>query len=460
MTTPTLDELVLLPEPVALQRHFDAQNQRTFLWLLGLCGGWSLIGLAIAIGRGETLAPALFGINVFLSLVLFAARQEPFVGRYVRQIILAYVAFQLAIPFGIRTDHFELSLVGLLPLALVGLRLRPAEHLLLFGASWVATLWRAWSSGGGSGAGASPGEIRPWHIGAFESAVSALVLVCLAAALGLTRREKLNFLVGFRRESARHRERQRMREEIDQARRVQLSMLPQRAPDLSWLEVAAASLPAAEVGGDYYEFFPLGQGRLATVVGDVAGHGLGSGLVLSGLRSCLFLLEDQLAEPVPVFERINKMIRRTSGRRSFVTLACAVIDAGDHTVRVVTAGHPPILHWSARDRAVEEVGRGSLPLGTNLPTAFELLTRPCHPGDLLVLYTDGLIEARDAEGRDYGDLRLARLVGEVAHGAASRTPPVPVTAREMRDAILGDLSNFKGDSEQLDDMTVVVLRMR
>ncbi len=459
MTTPTLDELVLLPEPVALQRHFDAQNQRAFLWLLGLCGSWSLVGLAIAIGRGETLAPALFGINVFLSLVLFAARQEPFVARFVRQIILAYVVFQLVIPFGVRTDQFELSIVGLLPFAMIWLRLRPTEHLLLFGSSWVATLWRAWA-GGSYGAFSNAAEVRPWHIGAFEAAFSGIVLLCLAAALGLTRREKLTFLVGFRRESARHRERQRMREEIDQARRVQLSMLPQRAPDLSWLEVAAASLPATEVGGDYYEFFPLGSGRLAAVIGDVAGHGLGSGLVLSGLRSCLFLLEDDLAEPVPVFERINKMIRRTSGRRSFVTLACAVIDSAEHSVRVVTAGHPPIVHWSARDRAIEEVGRGSLPLGTNLPTHFELEVRPCHSGDLLVLYTDGLIEARDAEGRDYGDERLSRLVAEVARAAGDRRPPAPVTAREMRDAILGDLSNFKGDSEQLDDMTVVVLRLR
>lgn len=459
MTTPTLDELVHLPEPVALQRHFDAQNQRTFLGLLGLCGGWSLVGLAIAIGRGETLAPALLGINVFLSLVLFAARQEPFVGRFVRQIVLAYVAFQLVIPFGIRMDSFELSIVAFLPLAMIWLRLRPAEHLLLFGASWVAMLWRA-GSGAGYGAISAATDVRPWRFGAIEGAVCSFFVICLVAALALTRREKLDFLVRFRRESGRHRERQRMREEIDQARRVQLSMLPQRAPDLPWLEVAAASLPATEVGGDYYEFFPLGAGRLAAVIGDVAGHGLGSGLVLSGLRSCLFLLEDELYEPVPVFERINKMIRRTSGKRSFVTLACAVIDAGEHQVRVVTAGHPPVLHWSARDQAIEEVGRGSLPLGTNLPTHFELEVRPCFPGDLLVLYTDGLIEARDAEGRDYGDVRLSRLVGEVAHGAAVRTPPVPVTAREMRDAILGDLANFKGDSEQLDDMTVVVLRMR
>ncbi len=456
MTTPTLDELVLLPEPVALQRHFDAQNQRTFLWLLGICGTWSLLGLAVAIGRGETLAPALFGLNVFLSLILFAARQEPFVSRYVRQIILGYVAFQLLIPFGLQAERFELSIVGVLPIAMIWLRLRPTEHLLLFGASWVAMLWRAWS--GGTALPAA--EVHPWRLGPFEISVSVLVLVCLGAALGLTRREKLTFLVGFRREFSRQRERQRMRDEIEQARRVQLSMLPQRAPDLTWLEVAAASLPAAEVGGDYYEFFPLGSHRLAVVVGDVAGHGLGSGLVLSGLRACLFLLEEDLAEPVPVFERINRMIRRTSGKRSFVTLACAVIDGAGRSVKVTTAGHPPIVHWSRRNRSVEEIGRGSPPLGTNLPTRFELETRECQPGDLLILYTDGLIEARDAEGRDYGDLRLARLVSEVANAASERKPPAPVTAREMRDAILGDLSNFKGDSEQLDDMTVVVLRMR
>ncbi len=459
MNAPTLDELVHLPEPIALQRHFDAQNQRVFQWILGLFGAWSLVGLAVSIGRGETLSPALLGLNVFLSLVLFAARQEPFVGRFVRQIILAYVLFQLLIPFRLRAEHVEFSVVSLLPLVLVWLRLRPTEHLLLFGSAWIATVWRAWAGSGSSPVG-TLAEVRPWHFGGFEAITTSVVVLCLAAALGLTRRDKLTFLVGYRRESSRHRERQRMREEIDQARRVQLSMLPQKAPDLAWLEVAAASLPATEVGGDYYEFFPLGPSQLVAVIGDVAGHGLGSGLVLSGLRSCLFLLEDQLAEPIGVFERINKMVRRTSGKRSFVTLACAVIDAAEQSVGVVTAGHPPIVHWSARNRAVEEVGHGSLPLGTNLPTRFELEVRPCHPGDLLVLYTDGLIEARDAEGRDYGDERLSSLVTEVAGAAGQRRPPGQITAREMRDAILGDLSNFKGDCEQLDDMTVVVLRLR
>jgi len=446
MNAPTMDELVLLPEGGALQRYFDSLNYRIFLWILGLCGACSLIALAAALGRGETFAPALLGVNVFLSLALFAARQEPFFARFVRQIILAYVLFQLVMPTTLRWGDGTVSLIVLLPLLLIGLRLRAIEYLFLYGATWVATLWKSW-------AGDRPAnvETKPWHLGGYEAAVTAGLVVFLLLALVLTQRGKRQFLSVYRRESSRHRERQRMREEIDQARRVQLSMLPQKAPELAWLEVAAASLPAAEVGGDYYEFFPLGPDRLAAVIGDVAGHGLGSGLILSGLRSCLFLLEDELIRPVPVFERINRMVRRTTGRRSFVTLACAVLDRNEGVARIATAGHPPVLVWSKKTRSVETVGSGSPPLGTNLPVSFGERLRPIGPGDLLVLYTDGLIEARNAADHEYGEERLIRLVDQIAASSS---------ARDLRDSILGDLANFKGDCEQLDDMTVVVLRWR
>jgi sigma-B regulation protein RsbU (phosphoserine phosphatase) len=97
------------------------------------------------------------------------------------------------------------------------------------------------------------------------------------------------------------------------------------------------------------------------------------------------------------------------------------------------------------------VGDGAPPLGTFLEASYEPLQRPIAPGDLLVFYTDGLVEARNNNEQDYGDLRLQRAVDRAA---GSRT------AREIRDAILGDLSNFKGDQEQADDMTVVVVRLR
>ncbi len=242
-----------------------------------------------------------------------------------------------------------------------------------------------------------------------------------------------------------------MREEIDYARKIQLSMLPQKAPDVAWLDLAAASLPATEVGGDYYEFFQVDDARMVLVVGDVSGHGLASGLLLSGVRSCLYLLEEDLTSPLRVIERLNHMVRRTTDKRTYVTLLCAVLDRTEDTLTVVSAGHPPVLHYDSHFGRFDEVGTGSLPLGTFLEAKYQAVRRPATAGDLLVFYTDGLVEARNAHHEEYG---VARLQRAVARAAASRT------SREVRDAVLGDLSNFKGDQEQYDDLTLVVVRLR
>jgi sigma-B regulation protein RsbU (phosphoserine phosphatase) len=118
---------------------------------------------------------------------------------------------------------------------------------------------------------------------------------------------------------------------------------------------------------------------------------------------------------------------------------------------VVSAGHPPVLHYSVRTGSFDEVGRGAPPLGTFLEARYEPELRSVTAGDLLIFYTDGLVEARNAHDHEYGDERLKRALVRAANSR---------TAREIRDAILGDLSNFKGDEEQADDMTLVVVRLR
>jgi sigma-B regulation protein RsbU (phosphoserine phosphatase) len=282
-------------------------------------------------------------------------------------------------------------------------------------------------------------------------AISVNAAVWLAVSVGLSQLNRRRFLSVWRREHARNRERLRMREEIEYARKIQLSMLPQGAPDVAWLDLAAASLPATEVGGDYYEYFQLSESRLVLVIGDVAGHGLASGLLLSGVRSCLYLLEEYLAAPVEILERLDHMVRRTTDKRTYMTLLFAVLDRGEDTLTVVSAGHPPVLRYDVRAGSFDEVGRGAPPLGTFLAARYEPEQRPVAAGDLLIFYTDGLVEARNAHDQEYGDERLKRAV---ARAVNSRT------AREIRDAILGDLSNFKGDQEQADDMTLVVMRLR
>jgi sigma-B regulation protein RsbU (phosphoserine phosphatase) len=286
--------------------------------------------------------------------------------------------------------------------------------------------------------------------------VSVVGVLCLVVSAFITQLERKRFLGVWRTEHSRARERLRMREEIEYARKIQLSMLPQLPPDIGWVELAAASLPATEVGGDYYDYFRLSGSQLALVIGDVSGHGLASGLLLSGIRSCLYLLEKDLAVPVAVLDRLNPMVRKTTDRRTYVTLLCAVLDrAADGSgveVTVASAGHPPLLCWDAQTGKFDEVGDGAPPLGTRLDAEYRQERHKVRRGDVLVLYTDGLVETRNGLGQDYGYPRLQKTVGRAAAGTHS--------VREIRDAILGDLSHFKGDSEQSDDITVVVARVK
>ncbi|MFL6262089.1 MAG: PP2C family protein-serine/threonine phosphatase [Thermoanaerobaculia bacterium] len=445
MRAPTLDELVLSPEPLAVQRHFDARNYRVFRWLMVLVFFLSLGGIGASAELHESFGLAMYILDAAAGVALFVLRGRDLFVRNFRQILLIYLFCQLLVlkyaTYHLRDgEHVPFMLVCFLLLAF---RLRASEHLMLFAAFWVTAVFPlGWL-----------GAPRAAPIDQEDSivAVSILAVVCLLTAVGVTHLDRKRFLAVWRKEHARHRERLRMREEIDYARKIQLSMLPQVPPQLAWIDLAAASLPATEVGGDYYEYFKLDEDKLALVIGDVAGHGLASGLLLSGVRSCLYLLEEYLAVPERVFDRLNRMVRRTTDKRTYMTLLCAVLDRAAGTMSLVSAGHPPVLHWNARTCRFEEVGEGAPPLGTFLEARYEPVQRPVAPGDLLIFYTDGLVEARNEHGLEYGDARLQKAVDRAA---ASRT------AREIRDAVLGDLANFKGDQEQADDMTLVVVRLR
>lgn len=446
MKAPTFDELVLQPEPLALQRHFDARNYRMFRWLLALVTMLCLSGIGNSASAGDVYGLTVYTANLLLGAILFVLRDRDIFARNFRQILLVYLFVQiLVLKFATAGIEDGADFAPFIPVAFVLLvfRLRLAEHIMLFAAYWAAALFPLiW-------VGARRTQV-PTDTGGLVG-VSVVILICLATAVGITQLERRRFLAVWRKESSRHRERLRMREEIEYARKIQLSMLPQGAPAVAWLDLAAASLPATEVGGDYYEYFQVSDSQLILVIGDVAGHGLASGLLLSGVRSCLYLLEEYLAAPVAILERLNHMVRRTTDKRTYMTLLCAVLDCGEDTVTVVSAGHPPVLHYDPRTARFDEIGEGAPPLGTFLEARYEEVKRPMAAGDLLIFYTDGLVEARNAQDQEYGDARLQRAV---ARAAGSRT------ARQVRDAILGDLANFKGDQEQFDDLTVVVVRLR
>jgi len=445
MKAPSLDELVTLPEPLALHRQLDSSNYRTFRWLLVVVALCTVGGIAASADFHDAWGLILYPLDLLFCAALFVLRDREVFARNFRQFLLAFLCVEIVVLKYAASHSSDATtpLFVMTAMLLLSFRLRVVEHLMLYGFLWVVAVFPlSWVGLGRTVAPPADGE---------TVAISAMSAICLAVAVALTQVGRRRFLAIWRKESSRHRERLRMREEIEYARKIQLSMLPHGAPEIDWLDLAAASLPATEVGGDYYDYFRLAPTQLALVLGDVSGHGLASGLLLSGVRSCLYLLEQDLCSPVPVFEKLNHMVRRTTERRTYMTLLCAVLDSEAGTLTVTSAGHPPVLHYDSRSRSFEEIGQGAPPLGTFLQADYVEQRRPVAAGDLLIFYTDGLVEARNAQGQDYGDARLQRAV---ARAVDSRT------ARELRDSILSDWSNFRGDEEQADDITVVVVRLR
>jgi serine phosphatase RsbU (regulator of sigma subunit) len=431
-----LDDLVLLPESEALQRHFDARNWRVFRGLLVISLLFSLIAGVAAAKQGHFLVFVLYASYLIATIFLFASRKEPWFERYYRQIQTSYLLLQtFAWSPGILGLKKGPELAGVLPWVYLSLRLRPAEALLLYGVYWALQALPLAVIGLGEQTEFNPGKT-----------VGAILL--LIGSLALTRVQRRRFLAQWRREHYQARERLRMQEEIEYARRIQLSMLPQGPPQVEWLELAAASMPATEVGGDYYDYFRLSPSQVVLVIGDVAGHGMASGILLSGVRSCLYLLEEHLASPVQVLARLSPMVRRTTDRRMYVTLLAAVLDREAGTLTVANAGHPPVLRRGSG--GWEEVGKGAPPLGTFRDARFEADTRPLAAGDLLVLYTDGLVEARDDAGLEYGQDRLLSALDRAGEDARPA---------EIREAVLGDLALFRGGAESEDDVTLVVARV-
>jgi len=376
-----------------------------------------------------------------VDLLLLKYRRVPAVVANLRQMIAAVLIGHLVV---IQVFHGAASGgVGFwffaFPLIAVRFRLASGETVALFASLYAVVAVRL------VGESLVTRQSPPFlSLGLF----ALLFIACFAISWGLSRRLETRFLARWKSESARHHDRLRMKQELEYAREIQLSMLPRQAPQIDWLDVAALSLPATEVGGDYYDYFELGPDLLAMVVGDVTGHGVASGLVLSGVRSSLNLLRDEMGRPSAVLDRVNIMLKRTSAPRMHMTLAVVVLDRREGTAVVATAGHPPLL-LRREGGGVEEVGTGSFPLGAIATARYCEDRIELAPGDVLLLYSDGVVETINRNGDQYGWDRLK--------GILKNLDGLP-SAKEIRDLILRDVWDFKSGAAQVDDVTMLVVR--
>jgi phosphoserine phosphatase RsbU/P len=244
-------------------------------------------------------------------------------------------------------------------------------------------------------------------------------------------------------------ERERQRVELETARGIQSSILPDLPPRLAGVDVAHAYLPATEVGGDFYDVLALEDGRLAVAVGDVAGHGVSSGLVMSMAKSALAVQVTFDPEVAAVFNTLNRTVYQSARKRLLTTLCYALIDPRRLEMVYASAGHLHPYRISATGQ-VDPLESIAYPLGVRGALPIEARTARLQPGDTLFLFSDGVIEAR-REGSDemFGFERLeASLSRHIGRGPEG-----------TRDGVLADVTRFTGNAPREDDQTIVVLRL-
>ena len=240
-------------------------------------------------------------------------------------------------------------------------------------------------------------------------------------------------------------DRLRFRDELDVARELQSDLLPHRAPDLAGYRLAHSYRTANEIGGDYYDFLELPDGRLVLTVGDASGHGISAGLVMAIANATLKTALDVDPAPEAVLRQLNRVLFRTGSKRAFMTLFYSILDPTTGELEFASAGHPPPLLRRAKGE-IEELGEGSLPLGLNTLGHFPTGRATLEPGDLLVLYSDGIPEASaEANGETFGFERLKGLLSR------------PGSPQVIHDRIVKAVEAHLSGRSLADDLTLVVL---
>ena len=239
-------------------------------------------------------------------------------------------------------------------------------------------------------------------------------------------------------------------EELAVARRIQRQFLPKTLPQTRRFDLAALNVQSRQVGGDYYDLVPLGDGRYLVVIVDVAGKGVPAALLASMVQASIRTQADDGKPVRHVMSRLNRLVYEATPEDRFATCVLARLDGVDLTVSFSNAGHnfPIVLHAAGGWRYLEE---GGIPLGITPGADYPHSETSLAPGDAILLYTDGITDARNRDGEDYGEDRLLRLVERLDR---------ELTADEIVRTVADGVARFTAGAEQADDITLVALKAR
>jgi PAS domain S-box-containing protein len=240
-------------------------------------------------------------------------------------------------------------------------------------------------------------------------------------------------------------ERQRIEQELRVARLIQQTLLPKSLPAIAGYDVAAYYQPAWEVGGDFYDFLELPHGRLGLLVGDATGHGMPAALLMATTRGMLRAGAQTSDSPSEILERVNNNLYPDILPNMFVTCLATLLDSRSGRLQYANAGHdPPYLRHAD---GVSELRATGMPLGLMPNMSYEQKEVRLKPGESVLLYSDGLVEAHDPRREMFGFPRMQGFVGAHPGGAT------------LIDILLAELERFTGEGwEQEDDITLLTLQ--
>jgi serine phosphatase RsbU (regulator of sigma subunit)/energy-coupling factor transporter transmembrane protein EcfT len=253
-------------------------------------------------------------------------------------------------------------------------------------------------------------------------------------------------------------EKRRLEHELQIARDIQMSLLPQGALTAPGMSLAAFCAPAREVGGDYYDFLPLSEGRVGLLIADVAGKGTSAALYMAELKGLMLSLTRIHTSPRELLIEANEIIKHHLDSRSFITMSYAVVDRAAGTLTCARAGHTPFMRIT-RDcggaPVVDVLAPDGMVLGLNLDRGerfaryLEEVTLPTAAGDTFFFFTDGVSEAMDAGGECFGESRISAFLAQNAD----------LTPESLRDRLVAEVALFVQGQPQHDDITMVILRI-
>mgnify|MGYP005749075195 CR=1 FL=1 len=247
---------------------------------------------------------------------------------------------------------------------------------------------------------------------------------------------------------------ERYKEELKIATQVQESLIPKTFPADSWFEISTHSLAAKEVGGDFYDFLQLSESRIAIIIGDVSGKGISAAFHMAQMKGIFHGLMQQDMPPSEFMKQANSALSRCLEKTSFITSSLYIIDYRMKGFMFARAGHCHTLYYNSMMEDVFYFQTEGLGLGIIRDKSYNNHVREMYydynPNDVMVIYTDGIVEARNTNNEEYGEERLKYMLEQTYH----------LEAEDIKCAIINDLEDFTGPGNLYDDQTLLVIKFK